>query len=136
MKIERGIGLVMILLVGMVWSGCGKTQITDQNIQRVTIEQMDEVLADPEAVVVDVRNDEKFASGHIPGAIHIHLPKIRSRMNELANAKMIVVYSGGWRDRLGAAAVKKMIKLGYKNVFELQGGTNIWVDTGRELKTE
>lgn len=42
-----------------------------------------ESLSSTKALVVDVRDAEEFAAGHIPGAINLPLPQLRSRLNEL-----------------------------------------------------
>ena len=122
-----------VVFPSVVLTGCGNDVITDQDIKMMTVEKVSESIKDPQVILVDVRSPKKYHVGHIPGAINIHLPKIKTRMPELATAKFIIVYSGGWRDRLGSAAVKKFLKLGYQNVSELRGGIEIWKDTGRKL---
>jgi rhodanese-related sulfurtransferase len=43
------------------------------------------------AVVVDVRSESEFASGHIPGSINIPLDKISSKINELKKKGVPVI---------------------------------------------
>lgn len=125
----------MILMIFLV-TGCKSNVITDQDIKVMTVEKVKEVAGEEEVIILDVRNTEKYASGHLPHAINIHLPELKRRDVRLANAKYIIVYSGGWHDRLGTAALKKLLALGYKNVSELPGGVENWKDSGFKLITE
>ena len=50
-----------------------------------------ESLSTTKALVVDVRDAEEFAAGHIPGAINLPLPQLRTRLNELPRDREIWV---------------------------------------------
>jgi NADPH-dependent 2,4-dienoyl-CoA reductase/sulfur reductase-like enzyme/rhodanese-related sulfurtransferase len=50
-----------------------------------------ELLSSTKALVVDVRDAEEFAAGHIPGAINLPLPQLRTRLNELPRDREIWV---------------------------------------------
>jgi rhodanese-related sulfurtransferase len=50
-----------------------------------------ESLSSTKALVVDVRDAEEFTAGHIPGAINLPLPQLRSRLNELPRDREIWV---------------------------------------------
>ena len=47
---------------------------------------------DDSSVLVDVRTDEEFAAGHIPGAIHCELEKMRGQLDMLPKDKELIVY--------------------------------------------
>ena len=49
-------------------------------------------LAGDSTVLLDVRNPDERAKGHIPGSIHIPLPQLRARLGELPKDKEIVVH--------------------------------------------
>ncbi len=73
--------------------------------------------------IVDVREDDEVAEGKIPGAIHISLGSIESRMDELDKSKeyVMVCRSGG---RSGRAA-EILESQGYQ-VINMQGGMLAW----------
>ena len=48
-----------------------------------------ESLSSTKALVVDVREAEEFSAGHIPGAINLPLPQLRSRLHELPREREI-----------------------------------------------
>lgn len=71
----------------------------------------------PETVqIVDVRDVEEFAEGHIPGAINCPLATFASQSDILDKKKQVVVYcnSGG----RSYSAYRKLMKLGYKNIAQ------------------
>ena len=76
-------------------------------------------------VIVDVRNQSEYDEGHVPGAICIPVKKIGSEGAEKLEDKdrMILVYCRSGRRSKKAA--KKLIKMGYTNVYDF-GGIKDW----------
>jgi 3-mercaptopyruvate sulfurtransferase SseA len=60
--------------------------------RRVTIDEMEAMVKDGTAVVIDVRNQAAYDQGHIPGAKLIPSAEILNYINELPRDKMIVTY--------------------------------------------
>lgn len=48
-----------------------------------------------DAVVLDVRPEPEYASGHLPGALHIPLEELAGRLSELPRDREIVAYCRG-----------------------------------------
>lgn len=88
----------------------------------------EEVKAKTEAkedfTLLDVREEEEFKAGHLPGAKLIPLGEIEKRYSELNPEKEIVVYCRS--GRRSALASKKLVRLGFKKVKDMQGGINSW----------
>src|SRR5690242_268012 len=85
--------------------------------------------ADP-PLFLDVRDQEEWDEGQIPGAIHIPRGNLESRVENAApdHARQIVVYcAGGSRS---AFAAKTLGELGYENVASLSGGYTDWKRNG------
>jgi rhodanese-related sulfurtransferase len=81
-------------------------------------------------VLVDVREDNEWANGHIPGAIHLGKGIIERDIEQVvpeANAKLILYCGGGFRSALVADNLQKM---GYSNVESMDGGWRGWVSAG------
>lgn len=81
--------------------------------------------ADDGHVIVDVRGQDEYDSGHIPGAINIPNETIRDSMPDgLPDLdQIILIYcKSGMRSR---KAAKKLNDIGYKNIYEF-GGINDW----------
>jgi sulfur-carrier protein adenylyltransferase/sulfurtransferase len=89
-----------------------------------------ELIDDGEPVVVDVREQEEWDEGHIPGAIHIPRGHLESRIERAAPdpSRRVVVYcSAGNRS---AFAAKTLGEFGYEDVVSLAGGFTDWKRNG------
>ena len=83
-----------------------------------------------EAVVVDVREQDEWDEGHIPGAVHIPRGNLESRIERAApdTAQPVVLYcSVGNRS---AFAAKTLEEMGYEDVVSLAGGFTDWKRNG------
>jgi hydroxyacylglutathione hydrolase len=82
--------------------------------------------------IVDVRALSEWEQGHIPGAIHIPLPELADRLDELPTDGPIVFQcQGGGRSMIAASLVQAN---GKDDVINLTGGFGAWVKAG--LPTE
>jgi adenylyltransferase/sulfurtransferase len=83
-----------------------------------------------EPIIVDVREQDEWDEGHIPGAVHVPRGHLESRIERLAPdlARPAVVYcSAGNRS---AFAAKTLTELGYEDVVSLAGGFTDWKRNG------
>lgn len=79
-----------------------------------------------DAIVIDVRDDNEYQSGHIINAIHIPLPLLDNRITQLSDAKdnpLLVYCRTGNRS---AQAASQLMKLGFSKVHKLSGGISAW----------
>lgn len=60
--------------------------------RRVTIDELEAMLKDGKAVVIDVRSQDAYDAGHIPGAKLIPSGEILNHLKELPSDKLIVTY--------------------------------------------
>ena len=81
-------------------------------------------------LLVDVREDNEWANGHVPGAVHMSRGIIErdivAKVPE-ASTKMILYCGGGFRSALVADNLQKM---GYTNVESMDGGWRGWLEAG------
>jgi rhodanese-related sulfurtransferase len=89
-------------------------------------------------VVIDVRTAGEYASGHIPGAIHIPFDEVATRISEVEAPNGVALYCMmGPRARKGEAA---LLGAGYTSVRHLDGGLAAWkaadlpVESGQSSK--
>jgi len=81
-------------------------------------------------LIVDVREDNEWAKGHLPGAIHLGRGIIERDIEQRVpdtNAKLILYCGGGFRSALVADNLQKM---GYHNVESMDGGWKGWLEAG------
>ena len=83
-------------------------------------------------VVIDVREVDEFASGHISGATLIPLGELPSRVDEIPTDKpVIMVCRSGNRS---GQAYNFLTKQGFDNVHNMTGGMNAWQSAGLEVE--
>jgi 3-mercaptopyruvate sulfurtransferase SseA len=70
----------------------GPETIYPDGARRITIDELETMMKDGEAFVVDVRNQASFDAGHIPGSRLIPSAEILNHLSELPKDKTIVTY--------------------------------------------
>jgi 3-mercaptopyruvate sulfurtransferase SseA len=70
----------------------GSDTVYADGARRVTVDEMDTMVKNGQAVIVDVRNQASYDLGHIPGAKLIPAGEILNHLNELPRDKMIITY--------------------------------------------
>ena len=86
-----------------------------------------------DALVLDVRDDSEFASGHLPNAKHVPSEKIEERWGELEKFKqkpIVMIYRGGVHSNSASLFLKKN---GFAQVVNLMGGIDSWKRAGLPL---
>ena len=89
--------------------------------RRVNINQEIEIYkTTPGAVLLDVRSDEEFSAGHIPGSINIPVERI-SGVEKIIMDHNVPVFIYCLRGTRSLRAAEMMRKSGYKNVKSIGG---------------
>ena len=84
-------------------------------------------LNDEHGIIIDVRTEDEFESGKIPGSLNIDIYKGQGfiyRVEELDKSKNFYVYCAAGVRSANACGV--MQQLGFENVFNLVGGFSNW----------
>jgi molybdopterin/thiamine biosynthesis adenylyltransferase/rhodanese-related sulfurtransferase len=86
------------------------------------------------ATIVDVRETEEFAAGHIPGAKHVPRGYLESRIEGVVSdrSRHVILYCASG-NRSVYAARTLIDDLGYENVESMTGGITLWKDRGYEV---
>ncbi len=108
--------IVFVFLI-LLTLGCGNKELTME-------EKLDKVLKEDNYIVLDVRYDYEYDSGHVVNSINIPYDQIDSSIN-LDKNKIILVYcKSGKRSKI---AYDKLIELGY-DVIDLGAYSNVKLD--------
>jgi len=98
-----------------------------QTAPRVTVAELDRLLAEDAVILIDIRNPGEVDQGSIPGAVHIPLAQLRARLDLVPTDRSIVVHcAGGWRSSVAASLMRAN---GFEHVSDLVGGYNAWAQT-------
>ena len=84
------------------------------------------------AFVLDVREANEYAEGHIPGATHIPLGQLKRRLEELPHDRPIVTSCG--HGERSATALSLIEAYGLRPLTNLDGGIDAWRDAGLEVE--
>jgi glyoxylase-like metal-dependent hydrolase (beta-lactamase superfamily II)/rhodanese-related sulfurtransferase len=105
---------------------------SSQGVREVSL---DELRARPtNAAVVDVREPEEFANGHVPGALNLPQADLATRLGELPRDRpLFVICQGGFRS---LRAAQFLDQCGFTDVSSVKGGTEAWRAAGGELIRE
>lgn len=115
--------LIICALLGL--NSCAKggegAQYQDMNVA-----EFEQLIANPDVQILDVRTPEEYASGHIPGAVNINvfdsdfMQKVDAQTDK---SRPVAVYCRSGKRSANAAT--QMSKAGY-DVTNLKGGINAW----------
>jgi rhodanese-related sulfurtransferase len=83
------------------------------------------------AQIVDVREPDEWAAGHIPGAIHIPLGQLMVRQQLDPQRPVITVCRSGNRSLVAA---DQLIASGFRDVQSLSGGMQAWTTGGQPVE--
>jgi phage shock protein E len=75
-------------------------------------------------MVLDVRTNKEYEQGHIPGSVHVQLSEIGDKVKKLKKDKELLVYCQNGNRSIWA--IKRLMGMGYKNLYNLKGGYNAW----------
>lgn len=103
-------------------------------IQEVSISDSEQAIREAD-VLLDVREAEEYAAGHLPGAIHASRGMLEFKLSgnpQLSSRDLnIVLYcKTSGRAALAACALHDM---GYLNVKSISGGFDAWANAGKPV---
>ncbi|MDD4942425.1 rhodanese-like domain-containing protein [Rhodoferax sp.] len=113
----------------LVWAA--KDRITE-----VALAEVDAAIRAAD-VLVDVREADEFAAGHLPGAVHISRGMLEFKFTanpslQARDLNVLLYCKTSGRAALAAAALHDM---GYLNVKSIAGGFDAWVAAGKPVAT-
>lgn len=125
----------LLLLSALVLASCAGSPTTAPGVvEVVSVDDAAAVLADhPDAIVLDIRTPEEFATGWIPGAINIdfYAADFGTRLRQLDRDATYVVYCRSG-NRTGQA-LDTFRQLGFASVHAVDGGILSWFEAGRPM---
>jgi len=105
-----------------------------RRIELIDPDELAERLDADDLVVLDVREQDEFAEGHIPGSVNLPYGQLPERQGELPRDRAIAaICSGGKRSGLAASILQRE---GFAQVLHVaDGGVGTWRRAGRALET-
>jgi rhodanese-related sulfurtransferase len=107
---------------------------TKSRVRELTVDDVKAKLDKKETFhLVDVREESEWAKDHLPEAVHMGKGVIERDVEQLIpkfDAPIVLYCGGGYRSALAADNLQKM---GYTNVWSMDGGIRGWREKGYPL---
>ncbi|HLS42519.1 MAG TPA: rhodanese-like domain-containing protein [Paenalcaligenes sp.] len=114
---------IMLLLPAFTKGRSGRAIPADDVVQKMNQEN---------AILIDIRSNDLFKAAHIAQARNISQAELESKAANLAKDKPIVVVCEHGRN--APKAVATLRKLGFEQLFTLEGGLQGWIQAGLPVK--
>lgn len=121
-----------LFAIALIFMSCQAQQ--KKEVKLVSPEQFSQEIVKEKGQLIDVRTPNEYSAGHIEGAqnINLHDDSFTVQINKLDKKQTVYVYCKAGRRSAEASSVLK--QNGFKNVVELDGGTDAWTAAGKPLK--
>lgn len=127
---KQNILIMSIGILGSLIAFCGCARASTH--KTISVEKAKEMIDNGGVVIVDVREQDEYNSGHIDGAILLPLGEIKKDAGSVLkdkDATILVYCRSGVRSAKGA---KQLASMGYTNIYDI-GGINSWKDKGYKV---
>ena len=118
--------VMLFLSLLFLLTGCGGNA-ADGSYHQITQEEAKEMMDTQEVIILDVREQDEYDSGHIPGAVLMPVGTIdedtAAAVIPEKDSTVLVYCRSGNRSK---TASSKLAELGYTNIYEF-GGINTWL---------
>jgi rhodanese-related sulfurtransferase len=128
--IEKNWMLVATFVVSgalLIWPFVGRRLMGGPELGTLGVTQL---INTQNPLVLDVRETKEVQGGKLPNAVHVPLSQLATRGSELSKhvGRPVIAYCD--RGQRGRAATALLAKLGFKDIYSLQGGFKAWKDAG------
>lgn len=115
-------------LVDMPWA----MLTTAARVREIDVDELASCL--PDTTVLDVREPEEYAHGHVPGATNLPQADLASRLNEIPRDGLVIAVCE--RGSRSYRAAQFLVQMGIDRVASVKGGTAAWRTAGKPLDRE
>ncbi len=126
--------LLLFALLFLLGSTSFAQTANKDSIQVLSIAQFEKMATKKKSKIIDVRTPEEVAEGHLADATTVNFlsPDFASQVASLNKKGTYLLYCrSGSRTRKAADALQKM---GFKNVYMLEGGITAWKEAGKAIE--
>ena len=121
--------ILPLFLLLLLLTGCGgnaSNASSESSYQQISQEEAKEMMDTQEVIILDVREQDEYDSGHIPSAVLLPVGTIdeetAAEVIPEKDSTVLVYCRSGNRSKTASSA---LAGLGYTNIYEF-GGINTW----------
>jgi len=116
------------------------TQIIQEAAERISFMTMDELRrridsGDPGLHILDVREADAYATGHIPGALHVPRGQLELRIDAMFADPAVRILAYCELGKISTMAAGTLHEMGFPGAIALDGGIRAWREAGHPLET-
>lgn len=122
--------ILPLFLLLLLLTGCGETasnSSSEDDYQQISQEEAKEMMDTQDVIILDVREQDEYDSGHIPGAVLLPVGTIdeetAAEVIPEKDSTVLVYCRSGNRSKTASST---LAELGYTNIYEF-GGINTWL---------
>ena len=82
----------------------------------------------PDVVILDVREQDEWDAGHIPGAVFMPMGQVPDRLSEIPKDKTVIVQCRS--GNRSSQVTDFLVQQGFTNVHNMAGGLKAWQSAG------
>lgn len=124
--------LLFFVIISTILSGC--TDTVEGEINLVTAEEMESIMALEDVHLVDVRTAKEREDGFIKNSqnIDFNSPTFEADIEKLDKSKPVIIYCRS--GKRSAECAEKLIDAGFVKVYDLKGGMTQWLFEDRAIE--
>ncbi|PPK93007.1 MULTISPECIES: rhodanese-like domain-containing protein [Nonlabens] len=128
---KRLLNFIIVLLLALAFHSCVEEK--DGTINKVSIQQAEEIIAVEGVKVVDVRTKSEFTEKHIKNAVNIEVENddLNSYLDTMDKTQPLLVYCN--KGGQSARCAKILQDKGFTLIYDMKGGITKWEESGREV---
>jgi len=139
--ISRSITILLTVIILIIFlAGCNDDFSSQKDNYNISADEahrlIEEHASDPNFMIIDVRSEDEYKQGHLANAVNLLYtsPDFTEIMQQHGKEKTYLFYClfGG----RSMNAMQKLLPLGFKNVYNLDGGIEEWKEAGFEVISE
>ena len=113
----------------------------DRGVPEIDVDEFRELIAaEPDTMIVDIREKIEWRCGRLPGAIHVSRGVLECNLEKIGfnnrityeDLKRRIVFYCGAGDR-SLLATERAMEMGFVNAMSLDGGYQGWTDSGGDV---
>ena len=128
---KKLINIIIIFIIALSFQSCFEEK--DGVINKVSVQQAEEMIAVEKVRVIDVRTKSEFTSKHIKNAVNIVVENddLNSYLDTMDKSEPLLVYcnKGGQSARCAQILQDK----GFTLIYDMKGGITKWEESGRQV---
>jgi rhodanese-related sulfurtransferase len=123
------LGIIIAVSAAIIYYTQIQPPNTTESYGDVTVEEAKSLIeSNSSLIILDVRTQEEYDSGHIEGSILIPVSELEDRLDELSKEEELLIYCR--TGNRSTSSVNILKENGYTKIFHMKDGIVAWIQAG------